>query len=146
MNAGTTTERPAVAVGRGGGGGRRWRVALAVIVVVAIVAAASAVAGVLNGTGAPGAGVAGAFKTATALVARRTLVSRTQLSATLADAGSYSVVNQASGTLTRLPAVGKVVRQGHALYQVDAAARDGHLGPAEQRHSASGRARGRGPW
>jgi peptidoglycan hydrolase-like protein with peptidoglycan-binding domain len=29
------------------------------------------------------------------------------------------VVNQASGTLTRLPAVGKVVRQGHALYQVD---------------------------
>jgi peptidoglycan hydrolase-like protein with peptidoglycan-binding domain len=52
-------------------------------------------------------------------VTRRTLVSRTQVSATLADAGSYSVVNQAPGTLTRLPAVGKVVRQGHALYQVD---------------------------
>jgi peptidoglycan hydrolase-like protein with peptidoglycan-binding domain len=28
-------------------------------------------------------------------------------------------VNQAPGTLTRLPAVGKVVRQGQALYQVD---------------------------
>jgi peptidoglycan hydrolase-like protein with peptidoglycan-binding domain len=41
------------------------------------------------------------------------------VSATLADAGSYSVVNQASGTLTGLPAVGQVVRQGHALYQVD---------------------------
>jgi peptidoglycan hydrolase-like protein with peptidoglycan-binding domain len=41
------------------------------------------------------------------------------VNATLEDAGSYSVVNQASGTLTRLPAVGKVVRQGQVLYQVD---------------------------
>ena len=118
MNARTTTERPAVAVADGGTG-RRWRVALAVIVVVAIVAAALAVAGVLKGTTQQGAGGDGAFKTSTALVARRTLVLQTQLSATLADAGSYSVVNQASGTLTRLPAVGKVVRQGQALYQVD---------------------------
>jgi hypothetical protein len=117
MNAGTITGRPGAAVG--GGGGRRWRVSLAVIVVVAIVAAAIAVAGVLKGTTAPGAGGAGAFRTSTAMVTRRTLVSQTQVSATLADAGSYSVVNQASGTLTRLPAVGTVVRQGQALYQVD---------------------------
>jgi len=117
VNAGSTTEPPAVAVD--GGGGRRWRTALVVIVVVAIVAAAFVVAGVMKGTAAPGAGGAGAFKTSTAMVARRTLVSQTQVSATLADAGSYSVVNQASGTLTRLPAVGKVVRQGQALYQVD---------------------------
>jgi peptidoglycan hydrolase-like protein with peptidoglycan-binding domain len=116
MNAGTATERPAAAVG---GGGRRWRAALVVTVVVAIVAAAFAVAGVWKGTTAPGAGGAGAFKTSTAMVTRRTLVSQTQVSATLADAGSYSVVNQAPGTLTGLPAVGKVVRQGHALYQVD---------------------------
>jgi Putative peptidoglycan binding domain len=121
MNAGTTTERPAVAVGAGGGrhGGRRWRVALVVIVVVAIVAAAFAVAGVWKGTTAPGAGGAGAFKTSTALVTRRTLASQTQVSATLEDAGSYSVVDQAPGTLTRLPAVGTVVRQGQALYQVN---------------------------
>ena len=117
MNPGTTTERPAVAVG--GGGDRRWRAALAVIAVVAIVAAALAVAGVSKGTTAPGAGGAGAFKTLTATVTRRTLVSQTQVNATLTDAGSYSVVNQASGRLTRLPAVGKVVRQGQALYQVD---------------------------
>jgi peptidoglycan hydrolase-like protein with peptidoglycan-binding domain len=117
MNVGTTTERPAVAVG--GGGGRRWRVALVVIVVVAIVPAAIAVAGVWKGTTPAGVGGAGAFKTSTALVTRRTLVAQTQVSATLADAGSYSVVNQAPGTLTRLPAVGKVVRQGHVLYQVD---------------------------
>jgi len=117
MNAGTTTERPAVAVG--GGGGRRWRVALAVIAVLAIVAAALAVAGVLKGATEQGTGGAGAFDTSTAVVARRMLVSQTQVSATLADAGSYSVVNQASGTLTRLPAVGTVVRQGQALYQAD---------------------------
>ena len=117
MNAGTTTERPAVAVG--GGGGRRWRAALAVIVVMAIVAAALAVAGVWKGTAAPGAGGGGAYKTSTAMVTRRTLVSQTQVNATLTDAGSYTVVNQASGTLTRLPAMGKVVRQGQALYQVD---------------------------
>jgi peptidoglycan hydrolase-like protein with peptidoglycan-binding domain len=117
MNTGTATERPAAAVG--GGGGRRGRAALVAIVVVAIAAAAFAMAGVLTGTTAPGAGGAGAFKTSTATVTRRTLVSQTQVSATLADAGSYTVVNQASGTLTGLPAVGKVVRQGHALYQVD---------------------------
>ena len=117
MNAGTATERPAVAVE--GGGGRRWRAVLVVIVVVAAGAAAFAVAGVLKRTAAPGAGGGGAFRTSTAVVARRTLVSQTQVNATLEDAGSYSVVNQASGTLTRLPAVGKVVRQGQALYQVN---------------------------
>jgi peptidoglycan hydrolase-like protein with peptidoglycan-binding domain len=102
---------------RGGASHGRWWVT--VIAVVAICAAAVAVAGVWKGTTAPGAGGAGAFKTSTAMVTRRTLVSQTQVSATLADAGSYSVVNQASGTLTRLPAVGTVVRQGRALYQVD---------------------------
>jgi peptidoglycan hydrolase-like protein with peptidoglycan-binding domain len=117
MNEGTTAERPAVA--GSGGGGRRWRAALVVIVVVAAAAAAVAVARAWKGTTAPGTGGAGAFKTATALVARRTLVSQTQVTATLADAGSYSVVSQAPGTLTRLPAAGKVVRQGQALYQVD---------------------------
>ena len=119
MNAGTTTKRPAVAVSGGGGrpDRRRWRPIVIVVVVAA--AAAFAVAGVLKRTAAPGAGGGGAFKTSTAVVARRTLVSQTQVNATLEDAGSYSVVNQASGTLTRLPAVGRVVRQGQALYQVD---------------------------
>jgi hypothetical protein len=118
MSAGTTTERPAVAVD-GGGGRRRWQVLVVVIVVVAIGVVAATMAGVWKGTAAPGAGGAGAFKTSTALVTRRTLVSQTQVSATLADAGSYSVVNQASGTLTSLPAAGKVVRKGQVLYQVD---------------------------
>jgi hypothetical protein len=116
MNAGTTTERPAVAVG-GGGGGRRW-VAPAVIVLVAAGIVGAGAAGLFKGA-APGTDGGGADRTSTALVTRRTLVSQTEVNGTLEDAGSYSVVNQASGTLTRLPRVGKVVRQGQALYQVD---------------------------
>jgi hypothetical protein len=110
-------------MGGGGGrrGGRRWPAVLAVIVVVAAAAAAFAVAGVLKGTAAPGAGGGGAFKTSTAIVARRTLVSQTQVNATLEDAGSYTIGNQATGTVTSLPAVGKTVRQGGVLYQVSGA-------------------------
>jgi hypothetical protein len=115
MSTRTTTERPAVAVD---GGGRRWRAALAVIVIVAIGAVALAMAGVWKGTTAPRTGGGGAFKTSTALVTRRTLISQTQVNATLEDAGSYTIVNQASGTVTSLPAVGTTVRQGGVLYRV----------------------------
>ena len=116
MNAGTTTERPAVAVE--GGGGRRWRPVVVAIVVVAIGVAAVAMAGVLKRNTAPQAGGGGAFRTSTALVTRQTLVLQTQVAATLADAGSYTIVNQASGTVTSLPAVGRTVRQGGVLYRV----------------------------
>ena len=53
MNAGTATERPAVAVG-GGGGGRRW-VALAAIVLVAAGVVGAGAAGLVNGSAWPGA-------------------------------------------------------------------------------------------
>ena len=54
-------------------------------------------------------------------MARQDLSSQTQVSATLGYAGSYSVVNQAQGTVTSLPAVGQVVTQGQVLYQVSGA-------------------------
>jgi hypothetical protein len=38
--------------------------------------------------------------------------------ATLGDAGAYTVVNQAQGTITALPETGQVVRQGQVLYRV----------------------------
>ncbi len=41
--------------------------------------------------------------------------------ATLGYAGSYSVVNQAQGTVTAVPALGQVVSQGQVLYQVNGA-------------------------
>lgn len=57
--------------------------------------------------------------TATATVVRRSLSSRTTLSGTLGYAGSRTVVNRARGTLTWLPGVGAVVREGQVLYRVD---------------------------
>jgi hypothetical protein len=46
--------------------------------------------------------------TSLATVARQDLSSQTQVSATLGYAGGYSVVNQAAGTVTAVPAVGQV--------------------------------------
>ena len=54
-------------------------------------------------------------------VTRQGLSSQTQVPATLGYAGSFSVVNQAQGTVTLLPAVGQVVSQGQVLYQVSGA-------------------------
>jgi hypothetical protein len=54
-------------------------------------------------------------------VTRQDLSSQTQVPATLGYAGSFSVVNQASGTVTELPAVGQVVSQGQELYRVSGA-------------------------
>lgn len=55
----------------------------------------------------------------TAAVMRRTLVSRTDVDATLGYGGRYTVVNQARGMVTSLPGAGRTVREGRALYRVD---------------------------
>ncbi|MCW2941255.1 MAG: Peptidoglycan-binding domain 1 protein [Actinomycetia bacterium] len=95
-----------------------WRWVAAGVVVVAA-AAAVAVTGPFTGPGSPGTGPAGStYPTSTATVTRRSLVSQTQVAATLGYAATYTVVNQAHGTLTMLPAVGRVVRQGRVLYRV----------------------------
>ncbi len=52
-------------------------------------------------------------------IIRQRLSSQTEVSATLGYAGSYSVINQAQGDVTALPAVGRVVTQGQVLYRVD---------------------------
>jgi peptidoglycan hydrolase-like protein with peptidoglycan-binding domain len=59
--------------------------------------------------------------TSLATVEKRSLSAQTQVDATLGYAGSYAIVNQAHGTITVLPAVGEVVRQGQVLYEVDGA-------------------------
>jgi hypothetical protein len=89
------------------------------VVVVAAGVVVAGVSGTLGGHGHANAGVAGnAYPTSTATVTRRALSSQTQVDATLGDAGAYTVVNQAQGTITALPAVGQVVRQGEVLYRV----------------------------
>lgn len=60
----------------------------------------------------------------TAQVQKRTLSATVSLSGTLAyrarpDGSPYAVINQASGIYTMLPAAGRVISQGHALYRVN---------------------------
>jgi hypothetical protein len=55
---------------------------------------------------------------ATQPVTRRDLSAVTPVSATLGYAGSYTVTGQ-GGTLTSLPHLGQVIRQGQALYTTD---------------------------
>ena len=98
---------------------RRWRVAGGV---VAVVAAAGVVAGVLSPFGGSGpAGSGGGGSPVLGVVTRGTLTSRTAVGGTLGFAGSYSMINQARGTYTALPAAGRVVSQGQVAYRVDGA-------------------------
>jgi hypothetical protein len=100
-------------------GGRGWVITGVVVVVVAAGVVVAAVSGAFKGSGSAGPGAAGtAYRTSVATVKRQTLTSQSSLSGTLADSGSYTIVNQATGTVTTLPAVGKTVRQGGVLYQV----------------------------
>jgi hypothetical protein len=120
MNANQDASRGSID-GRGSRRGRRgrWAAAVAVAVVVGGVVAGLAVADPFRASAAPGAARGNsAFPTATATVTRRSLISQTPVDGTLGDAGSFSVVNQQPGTVTWLPAVGQVIRQGQALYQV----------------------------
>jgi hypothetical protein len=73
----------------------------------------------LDGGGGSNGAVDNGAATSLATVVRRSLSSQAQVDGTLGYAASYSVVNQARGTITALPAVGRVVRQGQTLYKVD---------------------------
>jgi hypothetical protein len=97
-----------------------WLIAAAVVLVAAGVSVAIVNPFDSGGSSRPGV-VGNADPTSVATVARQDLSSQTQVSATLSYAGSYSVVNQAAGTVTALPAVGQVVSQGQVLYQVSGA-------------------------
>jgi hypothetical protein len=57
--------------------------------------------------------------TSTATVEQRSLSQTTSVSGTLGYAGSYTVLAQAHGTITWLPAVGLVIQEGQVLYRVD---------------------------
>jgi HlyD family secretion protein len=100
----------------------RLRLLVVAVIVVALAGAGVAfgIAGPLSNGPKPNSGVVdNSDPTSLATVARQSLSSQTQVSATLGYAGSYSVVNQAQGTITSLPSAGQVVSQGHVLYQVN---------------------------
>jgi hypothetical protein len=110
--------------GTGGGLGgrprhrRRW-IAAAGLAAVAAAGLAAGIAGARTGGGAGGGGVSdNAYPSSTATVTRQGLSSEIPVAATLGYAGSFTVVNQASGILTRLPQAGTVISQGQVLYEV----------------------------
>ena len=100
--------------------GKRWVPAAAAVLI-----ALAAAGGVVAMSGAkPQALAAQQSAVNTALVEKRTLAAMISQDGTLtyrarADGSPYSVINQAGGTYTRLPAVGQVISQGHVLYRVN---------------------------
>jgi hypothetical protein len=102
------------------GSARRW-VILAVVLALAVAGATAAVIGALRGQGSPGGSGDSGSATSLATVRRQNLSKQTQVPGMLGYAGSYSVLGQGHGTVTWLPAVGQVIDQGQALFQVDGA-------------------------
>jgi multidrug efflux pump subunit AcrA (membrane-fusion protein) len=89
------------------------------VVVVLAVGTALAVWSFGRGGRQANEGIDNGTSTSLATVTRGSLSSRTSVNGTLTYAGSHSVVNQATGTLTALPAVGDVIEPGEVLYRVD---------------------------
>lgn len=104
----------------GAGDERRPRLsrrAVAGLAVVAVGAGSAWAAGAFRSGGLPGrAGNGPAVLTAT--VTRQDLSSQTSVPATMGYAGSYTVTGH-GGTLTWLPAQGRMIGQGQVLYRVD---------------------------
>lgn len=96
---------------------RRWWVVSGALLLLAAAVAATYLANPFHSSSAS----ATDNSTATKLkaVTRQTLASQTQVDGTLGYDGSYRVLNQVPGTITWLPALGRVLRQGDVLYRVD---------------------------
>jgi hypothetical protein len=79
-----------------------------------IVAVAAVVVAMAEPFGSDGAGAREVNDGGTRLttVVRESLSSQTASSGTLGFAGSYSVINEVSGTLTWLPALGTIIPEG----------------------------------
>jgi hypothetical protein len=96
---------------------------LAAAVVLVVAVAAGGVAVMSSAKPATAAG-AQQPQVSTANVEKRALSAMVSQPGTLtyraqSDGSPYSVINQARGTYTELPAVGRAISQGHVLYRVD---------------------------
>ena len=105
---------------------RRGRLGWVILAIGLVVIAAVAVvaAGAVLGGGGDGSGSGSSdnhVATSLATVERRSLSTQTQFNGTLGYAGSYTVLGQANGTVTWLPQVGRIIRDGQVLYRVDQA-------------------------
>ncbi|MFE9660170.1 MULTISPECIES: hypothetical protein [unclassified Streptomyces] len=114
--------QPAAEETKGRPRGRRGRrVATAITLALAVAGGAGFVFADPLDSGAQDTGATARVdaSTAVAKVTRGALAVRTLQKGTLGYAGEHKVVNNLSGTLTDLPSVGQVVRQGQRLYSVD---------------------------
>src|SRR6266699_312930 len=118
--AGRQAEAQPAGQARGSRGRRRagW-VAAGLVVVLAAGVISAWRAGVFSPAATSGSGQQGSPPPATAAVTRRDIAATTPVSATLGYAASWTVRGQGGATLTRLPPVGRIIRQGQALYRVD---------------------------
>jgi hypothetical protein len=107
--------------------GREWQsgrsrgrlLAVLVVLVAALAVVAVVGTGRLMGYNAtPGGVLDNGTSTTLTTVSRGPLTSQTNVSATIAYTGTYTAINQASGTITALPQVGQIVEQGQPLYMV----------------------------
>lgn len=121
MNPSAPSAQPPVRPPAAAGRPRSHRRSITAALVAALVIAAAAVG--VTDPFAETASRKGVVDTADpsslATVTRQGLSSQTQVSATLGYAGDDSVINQAQGDITALPAVGRVVSEGNVLYRVD---------------------------
>ena len=99
---------------------RHLAVAAVLIAVLVVVVVVVAIADPF-GSGAGGGSEVNDGGTTLATIKQRSLFSQTASSGTLGFAGSYRVINGASGTLTWLPSVGQIIAQGGVLYRVNGA-------------------------
>jgi hypothetical protein len=103
--------------------GRRRTTRRRVIGVGALVLVGAAIAVVVvnpfagNG-GTPGGVADNADPTSVTTISQGDLSSQTEVSGTLGYSGTYTVVNQEQGTITWLPAIGRIVSEGQVLYDV----------------------------
>jgi hypothetical protein len=96
----------------------RARLLAAGLVLLAAAAAVLIVVDPFGGSGSASGVADNSSPTTLDTVVRRSLSSRQSENGTLGYAGSYSIINQARGTITALPAVGQVIALGHVLYRV----------------------------
>jgi hypothetical protein len=95
----------------------RWVVAGIVVVLVVGGLGAWRARAFSSASSSSSAGGQGLPAPATQAVVREDIQSQTPVDGTLGYAGSYTVRGQGPGTLTWLPPVGQVIRQGQALYK-----------------------------
>jgi peptidoglycan hydrolase-like protein with peptidoglycan-binding domain len=98
---------------------RRWVLAGGAVLAAAGAGVTVAVTGPFGGAGHAGGGAGNGYRTALSTITRQLLRSQTRVNATLGYAGSYQVTGQGGGTITWLPAAGRVIGQGGVLYRVN---------------------------